>query len=124
MSLILETVQWSSLPDINEIERINAADRNVLEEIREVLVRHNHTDRFGICLLHKHFELAENEMAVEYTDVEGRTSTVVVEPKAADPGFIETVWRFKVDGPVAVTECVQGCSYSGTHVRVHRRVGK
>jgi hypothetical protein len=115
--ITLENIQWSSLPDIDDVEPIGEADLRVLDEIREVLLRHSRADRFGVCLLHKHFELAENEIAVEYTDVEARSSTVVVEPKSPSTSGnrIETVWRFKADGPEAVTVCVQSCYYNKGH---------
>jgi hypothetical protein len=124
--LVLETVQWSSLPDIESVERVGDNDRQVLEEIRDVLVRHNRTSRFGVCLLHKHFEIGADEIAVEYTDVAARTSTVVAEPakKNSDGNYIETVWRFKNNGPVAVTVCEQRCHYDKGHRSVHVKVGR
>jgi hypothetical protein len=118
--LTLETVQWSSLPDIDGVQPIGEADVQVLDEIREVLLQHDRSDRFGVCLLHKHFEIASNEIAVEYTDIESRTSTVV-EPSGSSAGgnHIETVWRFKHDGPAAVTVCEQRCHYDKGHRSVH-----
>lgn len=125
MNLVLETVQWSSLPDIDEVKPISVEDRSVLEEIREVLMRHNHTERFGICLLHRHFDLAEDEMAVEYTDVESRTSKVVVETSnLSGTNVIETVWRFAKNGPESVTRCVSSCVYNKSHRRGHTIVGR
>ena len=124
--VVLETVQWSSLPNIEDVEPISASDRQVLDEIRDVLVRHGRTGRFGVCLLHKHFEVAADEVAVEYTDVAARTSTIVAEPAAKMSGRnqIETVWRFKNDGPVAVTVCEQKCDYNQGHRAVHVKVGR
>jgi hypothetical protein len=121
----LETVQWSSLPDIDAVQPIGEADVQVLDEY-DVLLRNNRSDRFGVCLLHKHFEIASNEIAVEYTDIEARTSTVVVEPSESPSGgnHIETVWRFKHDGPVAVTVCEQRCHYDKGHRSVHVKVGR
>lgn len=125
MSLILETVQWSSLPAIDEVEAIGETDRKVLEEIREVLARHDQMDRFGVCLLHKHFDLTENEIAVEYTDIEKRTSTIIVEPKDASTGrVIQTNWRFRKDGSQNVTVCELKCHYDSGHVQVHVKVGR
>ena len=124
--LTLETVQWSSLPDIDDVEPIGEGDRQVLEEIRDILVRHGRTDRFGVCLLHKHFEVAPNEIAIEYTDVEARTSTVVVKRNdtASEGNHIETVWRFQNDGPAGVTVCEQKCYYNNGHRSVHVKVGR
>jgi len=82
--------------------------------------------KFGVCLLHKHFELAENEIAVEYTDVDSRTSTVIVEPAQQTTAgkHIETLWRFKQDGPASVTVCEQKCYYNQGHRAVHVKVGR
>lgn len=125
MSLVLESIQWSSLPDINEVEAIGETDREVLEEIREVLARHDRMDRFGVCLLHKHFDLTESEIAVEYTDIEKRTSTITVEPRDASAGtFIQTNWRFRKEGAQNVTVCEVKCHYDNGHNQVHVKVGK
>lgn len=34
--------------------------------------KHNCIDRFGVALLHKHFDLQEDEVLLETTDVDGR----------------------------------------------------
>lgn len=125
MSLVLETVQWASLSEIDDVDPINETDREVLEEIRNVLVRHNRTERFGVCLLHKHFEIGENEIGVEYTDVEGRTSTIVVEPRDGSSGsVIETNWRFRKGESQNVTVCVRRCQYNSGHRQVHVKEGR
>ncbi len=123
-ALNLETVQWASLPDIDEVKPIGPADGEVLEEIRQVLLRHNMTDRFGVCLLHKHFEIAADEVTVEYTDVEERVSRVVVEPVSNSSGerFIQTMWRFHEGRPDMGTRCVAECVYLKGHRRSHQRV--
>src|SRR6202012_5546254 len=77
--VVLETVQWSSLPDVDDLEPVGAQDHAVLAEIADVLKRHGYTQRFGVCLLHRHFDVANHEVAMEITDVEARTSIVRVE---------------------------------------------
>lgn len=124
-NLILEAVQHSKLHDIDDIEPINQSDYDVLEEVREVLSKHNYTDRFGIVLLHKHFEVGEDEVLMEVTDEENRTSLVSPQ-KASEADIknsIQTVWKFGHDVK-AVTECVQFChKFFGHNVR-HKKVGK
>ena len=39
-TIVLETVQWSSLPDVDDLEPIGAQDHAVLAEIAKVLRRH------------------------------------------------------------------------------------
>jgi len=122
--IVLEAVQWSSLPKINDITPLDDDDYKVLKEIREVLQRHKRTERFGVCLLHKHFEVASDEIAVEYTDEEQRISRVVVENAAdntAQP-HIQTMWKFS-DGTIYAGQiCIQKCVYMKGHGRHHIKV--
>ena len=75
----LESIQWSSLPDVDRVEPVSDRDGAVLAELKAVLVRHGATDRFGVCLLHRHFDLADDECLMESTDVEQRISVLNVE---------------------------------------------
>jgi hypothetical protein len=43
-----------------------------LEEIRLVLAKHGCLGRFGVALLHSHFDLEDGEMMLETTDLEKR----------------------------------------------------
>ena len=121
--MVLEAVQWSSLTDIDSVEPLNDNDRSVLDEIREVLLRHGKQSRFGVCLLHKHFDLNENEVAVEYTDPEQRISKVIVESRDfGEANAVQTVWRFQSGTPTMGTICISRCGKSGmTHSTVHQR---
>jgi hypothetical protein len=123
-TLSLETVQWASLPDIDSVEPLNHDDFAVLEEIHRVLLRHGKSSRFGVCLLHKHFEVADDEVAIEYTDVEQRESRVVVEKKTDfNMNSIQTLWRFQMDGSNMATRCDQRCAPGGTtHRIIHTKV--
>lgn len=119
-AVILETVQWSSLTDVDDVEPITDQDYAVLSEVREILQKHGAMERFGVCLLHRHFDVKEDELAVEYTDAENRISMVRVEPAAGTKGpFLETMWRFS-DRPLeATTVCIRRCSDSDGHKNVH-----
>lgn len=74
-----------TLPDIDQVMPFSAADEACLKELREVLVRHAATDRFGIDLLHSHFPMADDELLLEETDVENRTQTISVIGRADVP---------------------------------------
>ncbi|MEA2560108.1 MAG: hypothetical protein QOH06_1612 [Acidobacteriota bacterium] len=118
-AVIMETVQWSSLTDVDDVEPITDQDYAVLREVKEILHKHGMMDRLGVCLLHRHFDVKEDELAVEYTDVEKRISTVKVESAGRAKGpFLETMWRFS-DRPDEVTACVRRCSDSDGHKNVH-----
>jgi len=118
-AVIMETVQWSSLTDVDDVQPITDRDYVVLSEVKEILQKYGAMDRFGVCLLHRHFDVKEDELAVEYTDVESRISTVRVESAGRAKGpFLETMWRFS-DRPSEVTACVRRCSDSDGHKNVH-----
>lgn len=89
----------SRLPDISEVEHLTAKDDELVRELREVLRRHDATGRFGLMLLHQHFDIADDEILVETVDVEGRTLTVRPLPAApyVDMRSIETQWRLDTD---------------------------
>jgi hypothetical protein len=65
-------LQWSNLENIDNVRPIDEGDADCLQEIRHVLEKHGCLKRFGISLLHSHFELEEDEMLLETTDVEKR----------------------------------------------------
>ena len=111
--IVLETVQRSRLLHIHDVAPLSDADYEVLREIGDVLRRHGRTDRFGVCLLHKHFDVSEDEELLEDTDEQQRLSTVrVVKAGATQESSIETMWRYS-DKLVAGTKCVIRCISSG-----------
>lgn len=119
-AVVLETVQWSSLVDVDDVQPVDAHDYAVLDEVRQVLAKHGATERFGVCLLHRHFDVAPGEIAVEYTDTQRRISTVRVESHGPEGDYLQTMWRF---GPspegVTTTVCVRRCSNVDGHTNKH-----
>lgn len=123
--ITLETIQWTTLRDIDDVSPIGDSDFDVLSKIKDVLVEHGCTNRFGVCLLHKHFEVGDDEVAVEYTNPEARISKIVVEERSQQPAnnTIQTMWRFQEDGRTRLgTVCVQVCHYFLGHKLRHKRV--
>ena len=114
-------MQWSALPDIATVPRLCADDHTVLDAIRDVLVRTGALGRFGVHLLHKHFDVADDEVLVEYTDVEARTQQCRVEKRVSDRGEpherVETMWSFA--GPGAMRVCDQQCVSNWGHNSRH-----
>ena len=87
---------WSGLGNIDDVEPMGEADRAVMDEVRQVLAKHGALERFGLTLLHSHFDLAADEILVETVDVERRMLTVrpVPQQKAVDAGdLVPTSWR-------------------------------
>jgi len=117
----LSPMQWAALPDITDVPRLIAEDHAVLDAIRDVLIRHGALEKFGVHLLHKHFDLAEDEVLVEYTNVEARTQECRVEKRVSDRAEphdrIETMWSFTRPGALRV--CDQQCVVNWGHANRH-----
>ncbi|MBD2483002.1 hypothetical protein [Planktothrix sp. FACHB-1365] len=88
-----------SLPDIDEVTPISDKDIACFNEIRSILQRYDNIHRLGICLLHDHFPLADDEVLLETCDKESRILTI--KPvKKTDPDVansIGTQYRLDVD---------------------------
>ena len=52
-------MQWAVLDHIADVRPIDDSDAACLNEIREVLEKHNALQRFGVSLLHRHFEVTQ-----------------------------------------------------------------
>lgn len=48
---------WGEINHIDNVRPIDDEDLPCLNEIFEILKKHNCIDRFGVALLHKHFDL-------------------------------------------------------------------
>ena len=75
-SLNIHAMQWQPVADISAVDPLLPADLACFRELRDVLQRYGALDRFGISLIHRHFDIADDEELMEYTDVEERTLTV------------------------------------------------
>jgi hypothetical protein len=113
-------------PDIHVVENRKDHEAVAFAELKAVLAKHGLLRKYGIALLHKHFDLAEDEIMVEYTDLENRTQTLkptkvgVVRPT----DLVETVWALDLD--TASLICQTWCYYYGgsnVHQVNHRQSG-
>jgi hypothetical protein len=122
--VVLQPMQWASAKDIQEVEPISDKDSEVLRQLREVLLKNNAIDRFGVTLIHKHFDLQENEQLVEFTDIENRQLTIQPVSEGEGINTIETSWKFSADARVMEvnTVCVLRCYYDSQSTPQH--VGK
>ena len=62
--VVKRPMQWATIPDIAETKPLSASERECLREIRDVLVRHGCLGLFGVNLIHKHFDIADDEVMV------------------------------------------------------------
>jgi hypothetical protein len=98
----VQPLQWLTLQDINEVRPIDGSDAACLLEIRDVLEKHGALDRFGVSLLHSHFDVADYEMMLETTNVANREHWVRPVKKAdlVARGLVAqtTILRFDKEG--------------------------
>lgn len=102
------------LPDITEVVELNENDLPVMDEIYQVLKKHNALKRFGVTLLHEHFDVADDEVLIELTNRKSRTQTI--QPVKKDNPLlsdaIETSWRLDTGVPVMSCKCIK---FGGSH---------
>ncbi|MCU0446095.1 MAG: hypothetical protein MUE85_14390 [Microscillaceae bacterium] len=118
---VIEASQFNELLDIDEVQPLSAEEMPFVEEFKQLLQKHNKLDRFGLTLLHRHFDLAEGEVLLEDTDVSRRIQEI--RPIKADSlpagSAMETAWRFDEDTKMW---CVLYCINLGGHSCRHRDI--
>jgi hypothetical protein len=117
-------MQWGSLPYMGEADLVpfSGADAECFRDIRDVLQRHGALKRFGVFLIHRHFDIADDEEMTECTDHEGRTLTITPRKKAdIDPATsTPTNWIFTESEQVAAA-CCECARNTGGHLGRHRQ---
>lgn len=119
-ALVVQPTQWAHIPDMHDIDpRLDASDTACLAALREVLQAHGKLHRFGINLLHRHFELADDECLIETIDPERRVLTVRPVERSALPSAVPTQWNLASRDPLQW--CEAWCHYSnGDHRHGHQ----
>ncbi len=74
-----------NLPNIDSITPFGSGDEACLKEVGAVLKKHGASSRFGVNLLHSHFQMSEDEVLLEETDVANRKQIISVVKKASVP---------------------------------------
>jgi hypothetical protein len=87
---------------VDAVKPVSEADEAVFAEIRAVLVRHKALNRFGVTLLHDHFDISDDEILVESCDPDSRTLVTRPMKKAELAGeqLLETNWT--LDAPLDI----------------------
>jgi hypothetical protein len=119
---------WNHLPDIHATHALDEHDQACLDAVRDVLAAHGRLDRFGVMLLHKHFEMAEDEILVESVDEVGRrlltkpVKTATVQSEMSNAYETQWNWRRNELGEVhqiCNSRCFPGSPESPQHVNKH-----
>jgi len=78
--IIPAQLNWESMPNMGEeaLDGYTESDKPLFRDIRDSLLAYDALDKFGLFLVHKHFEIAEDEEMVEFVDFE--KATIVVRP--------------------------------------------
>jgi len=124
-TLAVAPVQWSNLRNIDDVQPVNDGDTDCLVEIREVLRRHGKLDRFGVALLHSHFDLANDEILLESSDEESRTLVTkpVKEAETAGTRKVGTIWMLREGDIAAMSWCRSYCQQNIVgHSKKHKVV--
>lgn len=82
------------LPRFEEAEGLGAEDAAFVRDLVAVLEKHGNLNRFGLCLLHDHFPLADDEVLVETSEPETRTLHTRVEKAHGTRHTKASQWRF------------------------------
>lgn len=107
-------MQWADLKSINDVEPVNDGDLECMAEVREVLKRHGKRDRFGLALLHKHFEMNDGEVLVEDSDEETRELSIKPVRHEAVAKTVPTIWMLLDEESRPVQYCkADGHRYTG-----------
>lgn len=98
--LHIAKANFDKLKDIHDTPRVTDKDEAVLREIGEIILRHGQQDRIGLVLVHKHFNVKADEVAVEQVDQGARTAVIDVEKDGASAGAVPSMLMFSKREPV------------------------
>ena len=96
------------LVDVDDVQPLNEQDQVLFSELYAVLERHGAFQRFGITLLHQHFDMADDEILLERTEKERRRQLIAPVKISSLDGQkpIETSWRLDTGKPALLCVCV------------------
>jgi hypothetical protein len=105
-------------PFLRRVTPRTAADDALFAELKDVLERHQAVSRFGIALLHDHFDMAPDELLAESCDTAARTLVCRPARRVDLRGVpLDTMWRLDVEGSGEV-QCVATC-YIDPQLKTH-----
>ena len=122
--VVIAPVEWSRLRDIDDTPPVSESDYACLSDVRDALKRHGMLDRFGVALLHSHFDLDPDEVWLEETDDDTRTLVSrPVKAAAMGEGNVGTIWHLREGEILAAKWCRKFCErwFLG-HSKAHNRV--
>lgn len=123
--IAIRPMQWARIQDLHECEPLGESDIDCMKDVRMVLAKHGKLGRFALHLIHKHFEIADREILVEYSDAARREQFFKVENVDAEAAkhAIPTTWTLERVEPMARCVCAYrvGQGHLGRHETGIRR---
>ena len=118
----VQPMQWKPIEDISAVSPFSPEDAECFRELRDILQKYGALERFGISLIHRHFDVEADEEMVEFTDHKNRTLTVKPVKKSDIDWESTTItnWKFTQGDEVVAAVCVCARDLSG-HFGYHRK---
>lgn len=106
------------LVDGGQVMLMSDNDKVLFDVLHAVLEKHGALRRFGVTLLHQHFQITDDEVLLEVSNRTERTQvTRPVKRSSLNETHIETAWRLDTGRPLSVMNCVPQAD--GTHQERH-----
>jgi hypothetical protein len=99
----------SSLPTFEQAVPLGDSDEAFVAELRHLLAKYDNLDRFGLALLHDHFDIAPDEILFETNNPQHRTLSLTTEKIASLPPYKATMWHLNPSRG-AVPQALQACA--------------
>ena len=119
----VQAMQWGDIPYMGstDLQPFSQDDAACFKDIRDVLLKHNALKRFGVFLIHKHFEIADDEEMTECTEHADRRLTILPRKRTEIDRTvtIPTNWIFTATEEVAAACCTCARNDQG-HQGFHR----
>lgn len=123
------SIQNDHLLGITEVRPFSPHDPKDIQcfdEVRQALEKYDCLSRFGICLLHRHFDVFSDELLVESCNHSTRTLTIEAVKRAnldSKGSLIETRWNLNPKKPIPAVSCETYCweDSKGKHHLSHKK---
>lgn len=116
--LVVKPMQWMQVKDLHDTPPLDGGDLECMKDVRAALAKHGKLGRFALHLVHKHFDIAEDEVLVEFSDAGSREQFFRVEKLDSEAAkhSVPTTWTLETMEPLAICVCAMRL---GNHLGRH-----
>lgn len=104
--LVIQPLQWSSLPELHDVNPLDASDHACMTELAAVLAKHGKLNRFALHLAHRHFDLDGGEVLIERSDHDARTQRIEVGRLDQIADAVPTTWLLNTAPDMLAAEAI------------------